>query len=88
LGNAVQILALSNVAGGWMDSGTFFFRTGLPFSVYDGNMPGRLSGSSLAAFLVSPIAPVPVTCGAAARNTYSANPTPLPLPERVPWYDH
>jgi hypothetical protein len=68
--------ALNTVAGGWMISQTFFFRTGLPFSVFDGGMVGRLSGSSLAAFLVSPVAPVPMTCGAAARNTYTANPTP------------
>jgi len=58
--------ALNTVAGGWMVSGTFFFRTGLPFSVYDGNMVGRLSGSSLATFLVSPLAPVPTTCGNSA----------------------
>jgi len=68
--------AVNTVAGGWMVSGTFFYRTGLPFSVYDGGMVGRLSGSSLATFLVSPIAAVPTTCGTAAKNTYTANPTP------------
>jgi len=68
--------ALNTVAGGWLIAQTFFFRTGLPFSVYDAGMVGRLSGSSLATFLVSPVAPVPLTCGTAARNTYAANPTP------------
>jgi hypothetical protein len=68
--------ALNAIAGGWMMSQTFFFRTGLPYSVTDGNMPGRIPGSSLATFLANPIGPVARSCGSAARNTYTANPTP------------
>jgi hypothetical protein len=61
--------ALNTVAGGWMIAGTFFHRTGLPFSATDGNMVGRLSGSSLAAFLAVPTGAVSnATCGKSAAT--------------------
>ena len=62
--------------GGWMVSGTLFFRTGLPFSVYDSNAPGYLSGGSYTALLADSLGTVPRNCTGAAANTYSANSTP------------
>jgi Carboxypeptidase regulatory-like domain/TonB-dependent Receptor Plug Domain/TonB dependent receptor len=57
------------VASGWLVAGTFFYRSGLPFSVYDS------AGSSTLLFngvngtlLVDPTTNVSLTCGVSARN--------------------
>jgi hypothetical protein len=62
------------VVGGWQVSGTFFWRTGLPFSVVDGLVPGqgnsiRNSTNAAGEFLASPNGfPISPTCGKAAVN--------------------
>jgi hypothetical protein len=38
---------LSNVFGNWTLSGKFFFRSGTPFTIYDGNLPGLLAGTNI-----------------------------------------
>lgn len=63
---------VETVAGGWQISGTFFWRSGLPFSVIDGLVPGQgnsIRNSVNGAFLASPAGDlVPVTCGKSAVN--------------------
>ena len=65
--------ALNAVAGGWTVSGTFFYRSGLPFSVTDGTTMGNLAngGTNLlnVTVLGQPLTTVPLSCGAAAVNT-------------------
>jgi hypothetical protein len=65
--------ALNTIAGGWTVSGTFFYRTGLPFSVVDGTTIGNLQagGTNLQSGVVlgEPISGVPMTCGGASVNT-------------------
>jgi Carboxypeptidase regulatory-like domain/TonB-dependent Receptor Plug Domain len=71
---------LETVAGGWQISETFAWRTGLPFSVTDGLIPGTggsIRNSVNGVFLASPSgAPLTLNCTSAAGNTYSANPQP------------
>jgi hypothetical protein len=61
------------LAGGWQLSGTFFFRTGLPFSVIDGNTPfgiGNAEGANTSGVvLAQPLGPVATSCGTSAINT-------------------
>jgi hypothetical protein len=65
--------ALNAVVGGWTVSGTLFYRTGLPFSVVDGQTIGALvdGGTNLqnVTVLGEPISAVPFSCGAASVNT-------------------
>jgi hypothetical protein len=65
--------ALNTIAGGWTVSGTFFYRTGLPFSVLDGTTIGDLQagGTNLqnVTVLGQPIGAVPLSCGGASVNT-------------------
>jgi hypothetical protein len=72
--------ALNTVAGGWTVSGTFFHRSGLPFSVVDGITQGNLqsgvlqgnpAGTNLqnVTILGQPVAGVSLTCGGASVNT-------------------
>jgi hypothetical protein len=65
--------ALNAVAGGWTVSGTFFHRSGLPFSVVDGTTIGNLQGAGTnlqnVTVLGEPITAVPLTCGGSAANT-------------------
>jgi hypothetical protein len=67
-----QNRALNTIAGGWTVSGTFFHRSGLPFSVVDGATIGNLQngGSNLlnVTVLGEPIGTVSQTCGAANVN--------------------
>jgi hypothetical protein len=62
------------VAGGWQLSGTFFFRTGLPFSVIDSAAPfgiGNAVGAgqlSTAVLLAQPLGPVAINCSTSAIN--------------------
>jgi hypothetical protein len=68
-----QNRALNAVAGGWTVSGTFFHRSGLPFSVTDGTTIGNLAngGTNLlnVTVLGQPITTVPLSCSAAAVDT-------------------
>jgi hypothetical protein len=68
-----QNRALDTIAGGWTVSGTFFYRTGLPFSVVDGTTMGILqnAGTNLqnVTVLGQPISAVPLSCGGASVNT-------------------
>ena len=68
-----QNRALDTIAGGWTVSGTFFYRTGLPFSVLDDTTTGALKagGTNLqnVTVLGQPIGAVPLTCGGASVNT-------------------
>lgn len=65
-----QNRALNAVVGGWTVSGTFFYRSGLPFSVTDGTTTGNLAngGTNLlnVTVLGQPLTTVPLSCGAAA----------------------
>src|SRR6267154_2918793 len=65
--------ALNAVAGGWTVSGTFFHRSGLPFSVVDGTTIGNLQGAGTnlqnVTVLGEPITAVPLSCGGSSVNT-------------------
>jgi hypothetical protein len=56
---------------GWMMSGTIFYRTGLPFSVYDGGGAPLLSGGSFATLLAVPnaVGSLPRNCTTSAIST-------------------
>jgi hypothetical protein len=68
-----QSRALNALAGGWTVSGTFFYRTGLPFSVVDGTATGNIANGNLNLFnatvLGQPVGAVALNCGAAAVDT-------------------
>ena len=57
---------LNKLIGGWSVAGTFFARTGFPFSLIDGNSSTALyyQGTNLdySTVLAQPIAPVPASC--------------------------
>jgi hypothetical protein len=38
---------LNNTVGGWTLSGTFIFRSGMPFTIFDSNLPGLLAGTNI-----------------------------------------
>jgi hypothetical protein len=67
---------LNTLAGGWQVAGTFFFRTGLPFSIVDGAqanafVPNNLTanGVFLANILYAPTAGVPTSFGSSCATT-------------------
>jgi len=64
--------ALDAVGGGWTVSGTFFYRTGLPFTVSDGAATRNIVNGGLNLFnatvLGQPITTVPPDWGAPAVN--------------------
>jgi len=67
---------LGNILGGWTLSGKFFFRTGTPFTIYDGNLPGLLAGANINAspnfaggMPATAVSTLPSTCGRSAVNT-------------------
>jgi hypothetical protein len=67
---------VETLAGGWQISGTFFWRSGLPFSVTDGLVPGqansiRNSVNAAGDFIATPTGIVPSNCSTAAFDTYS-----------------
>ncbi len=68
-----QNRALNAIVGGWTVSGTFFYRSGLPFSVTDGAATGNIANGGLNLFnstvLGQPISTVPLDCGAGAVNS-------------------
>jgi Carboxypeptidase regulatory-like domain/TonB-dependent Receptor Plug Domain len=59
---------LNAAIGGWLVSGTFYYHTGLPFSITDGIFAGGIAGENdnFATVLGDAIAPIPGHCGAAA----------------------
>jgi hypothetical protein len=64
---------LNTVAGGWQISGTFFYRTGLPFSSFDGSAPSLLKNGTLGTVLVDPLAVVPRSCSSPSIPCFSAS---------------
>jgi outer membrane receptor protein involved in Fe transport len=67
---------LNTLVGGWQVAGTFFFRTGLPFSIEDGLqanafVPNNLTanGAFLANILYAPSAGVPTSFGSSCATT-------------------
>jgi hypothetical protein len=64
---------LNTLVGGWTLSGTFFYRTGLPFSVTDGATTGDIANGGFNLFnatvLGQPITSVSLNCGAAAVDS-------------------
>lgn len=62
---------LNHAVGGWQVSGTFFYRTGFPFSVVDGTSMLNFLGNNMQSLtiLAQPNGTVPKQCGAAAVNT-------------------
>jgi outer membrane receptor protein involved in Fe transport len=67
---------LNTLVGGWEIAGTFFYRTGLPFSIVDGQqgvafVPNNLTanGANLANILYAPVAGIPTNFGASCANT-------------------
>src|ERR1700722_11392245 len=67
---------LNTLVGGWQIAGTFFYRTGFPFSIVDGQqsvafVPNNLTvnGANLANILFAPPAGVPTSFGASCATT-------------------
>jgi outer membrane receptor protein involved in Fe transport len=68
--------AMNALVGGWQVAGTFFYRTGFPFSMVDGLqanafVPNNLTqnGAFLATVLYAPAAGVPTTFGSSCATT-------------------
>ena len=71
---------LNTLVGGWEIAGTFFYRTGLPFSIVDGQqgvafVPNNLTvnGANLANILYAPVAGIPTNFGASCATTRCFN---------------
>jgi acyl-coenzyme A thioesterase PaaI-like protein len=64
---------LNGAVGGWTVSGTFFWRSGFPFSVVDGNFVNSIAANNLfdATVLAQPVSGASLTrsCGIAAVNS-------------------
>lgn len=68
---------LGNILGNWTVSGKFFWRSGTPFTIYDGALPGLLAGTNINAgvnFLsgmpaTALTADLPRSCGPSAVTT-------------------
>src|ERR1700733_15147980 len=67
---------MNTLLGGWQVAGTFFYRTGFPFSIEDGRqgvafVPNNLTanGANLANVLYAPAAGVPTNFGASCATT-------------------
>jgi len=74
---------VANVLGNWTLSGKFFFRSGMPFTIYDSTLPGDLAGTNIktgvepGCIFCSPVEGMPATavahvpggCTPAAVNT-------------------
>jgi len=78
---------LNTLAGGWQVAGTFFYRTGLPFSLLDGSQINSFrsnnltaNGAPLANVLLAPAAGVPTSFGASCATTacFSASSFAIP----------
>ncbi len=61
--------ALNSVFGGWTISSKFFFRTGTPFSIFDGQLAGEISPTINGTILATATGPINRSCGSAAVNT-------------------
>ena len=71
---------LNTLVGGWQVAGTFFYRTGFPFSIEDGQqavalVPNNLTvnGANLANILYAPAPGVPTNFGASCATTRCFN---------------
>jgi hypothetical protein len=60
----------NTIIGGWTVSGTFFYRTGLPFSVIDGSAPAALRNGVNGVMLVDPITFVPRDCTSPSKQCF------------------
>jgi Carboxypeptidase regulatory-like domain/TonB dependent receptor len=67
---------MNTLLGGWQIAGTFFFRSGLPFSIVNGSMDAALAGNNLTAngtflptVLYEPNASLPRSFGSNCVNT-------------------
>jgi outer membrane receptor protein involved in Fe transport len=67
---------MNTLVGGWQIAGTFFYRTGFPFSIEDGQqsvafVPNNLTanGGNLANILYAPAAGMPTSFGASCATT-------------------
>ncbi|HXY00939.1 MAG TPA: TonB-dependent receptor [Candidatus Limnocylindrales bacterium] len=67
---------LNLVAGGWQVAGTFFYRTGLPFSIVDGQQESlftannlTVNGANLASVLFTPVSGMATSFGGSCVNT-------------------
>jgi len=67
---------MNTLVGGWQIAGTFFYRSGFPFSIEDGQqsvafVPNNLTanGANLANILFAPAAGVPTSFGASCATT-------------------
>jgi hypothetical protein len=63
---------LNTVGAGWQVAGTFFYRTGLPFSIVDGIQDTNLKGNNLAVN-GAPIANILFAPGVGAPTTFGSN---------------
>jgi hypothetical protein len=67
--------AFLDILGNWTISGTFFFRTGLPFTVTDGASSGALSGYGYGNTLFADTNVGPINCSSAnVLNSYKPTP--------------
>jgi Carboxypeptidase regulatory-like domain/TonB-dependent Receptor Plug Domain len=66
---------VNGLIGGWMMSGTIFYRSGLPFSAFDSGGAPELSGGTYGVLLAVPnnVGGLARGCGAAAINTACMN---------------
>jgi hypothetical protein len=78
---------LNSAIGGWQVSGTFFYRTGLPFSIVDGVLANQLKGNNLslngtpyATVLYEPTAGGPRSFGNSCVNTACFSTSTLTTP--------
>ena len=61
------------LVGGWTISGTVFYRTGQPFTVYDGEASVAVAGNNFfpVSIFATPIQPGYTSCGTSAVNPYT-----------------
>jgi len=68
---------------GWQVSGTFFYHTGFPFSVIDGETGAALGGNNISGFILPLALPgTPRNCGSSAAASPSGNFTPCFTPDQ------
>jgi len=73
-----------NLIADWTISGTFFYRTGLPFTVIDGADTGTLNGFNYGNFLFADSNVGPVSCSGSAVFNNFVTTTPCMNPSQFP----
>jgi len=73
-----------NLIADWTISGTFFYRTGLPFTVIDGADTGTLNGFNCGNFLFADSDVGPVSCSGSAVFNNFVTTTPCMNPSQFP----